>query len=59
MVQIISIKVQRTLNASTIRQRCAKNNSNFTVPLSSDRKEPCDYRRLLVSWQSGPFWATR
>lgn len=57
MVQIIPVKVHHALIFSTKRKWGAKNKFNFTAPLSSERKEPCDYRRLLVSWQSGPFWS--
>lgn len=57
MVQIIPVKVHHAVNFNTKRKWGAKNKFNFTAPLSSDRKEPCDYRRLLVSWQSGPFWS--
>lgn len=57
MVQIIPVKVHHALDFSTKRKWSAKNKFNFTAPLSSRRKEPCDSRRLLVSWQSGPFWS--
>lgn len=49
LVQRIPVKVHHALNFSTKRKWGAKNKVNFTAP------EPCDYRRLLVSRQSGPF----
>lgn len=57
MVQIIPVKVLHALNFITKRKWGAKNKFNFTAPLSSERKQPCDYRRLLVPRQSGPFWS--
>lgn len=57
MIQIIPGKVHHALNFSTKSKWGVKNKFNFTAPLSSERKQPCDYRRLLIPRQSGPFWS--